>query len=148
VLFPKAYLEILIHSVQYVPCQPQQGVGVVSRACGSDERELNSSYVAMESRRSSESQSAPPYCGWPDRFSLSKGLRSGGAPHYATARPRFRRGGFHPIIDVAASDIGRLLARSFSQRSRKLSHETARLALTTATQRPPTATDSMHAGLG
>jgi hypothetical protein len=53
-----------------------------------------------------------------------------------------------PMIDVTASDLGRLLASSFSQRSRELSLETARLALATATQRPPTATDSMHRGLG
>jgi hypothetical protein len=82
------------------------------------------------------------------RFSLSKGLRSGCAPHHATARPCFRVGRFLPIIDVTVSDIGRLLASSFSQRSRKLSLETARLAPTTATQRPPAATDSMHTGLG
>jgi hypothetical protein len=81
------------------------------------------------------------------RSSLSKGLRSGCTPHYATARPRFRLGTSLPIIDVVASDTGRLLASSFSQRSRKLSLETARLTLTTATQRPPTAIDSTHTSL-
>jgi hypothetical protein len=93
----------------------------------------------MESRRSSESQSASPYGGLPRRILISKGLRSGCTPHCATARPRFRSSTFLPIIDVTASDIGRLLASSFSQRSRKLSLKTARLTLTTVThdhQRP------------
>jgi hypothetical protein len=82
------------------------------------------------------------------RFSLSKGLRSGCAPHFATARPRFRLDTSLPIIHVTASDIGRLLAASFSPRSRKLSLEQVRLALPTATQRPLAATDSMHISLG
>jgi hypothetical protein len=131
----------------HVPRQPQQGMGVISRACGSDRRELDANYVAMKSRRSSESKSAPPECGLLDRFSLSKAMRSGCAPHCATARPRFRLGTSLQIIDVAASDIGQVLASSFSQRTPKLSHETARLALMTATQRPPTATDSIYRGL-
>jgi hypothetical protein len=82
------------------------------------------------------------------RFSLSKGLRSGCAPRCAKARPCSRFCTSLPITDVTASDIGRLLASSFSQRTPKLSPETTRLALTTVTQRPPTATDSMHRGLG
>jgi hypothetical protein len=83
-----------------------------------------------------------------DRFSLSKGLRSGSTPHCAAARSHFRTSMLLPIIDPIASDIGRILASSFSQWSRKLSHPTALLALTTVTQRPPTATDSIHTGLG
>jgi len=102
----------------------------------------------MESHRSSESQSASPYYGLPRRILTSKGLRSGYAPHYAMARPRLRLGLSLPIIDVTASDIGRLLASSFSQRSRKLSLETSCLALTITTQRPLTATDGMHMGSG
>jgi hypothetical protein len=82
------------------------------------------------------------------RFSASKGLRSGFPPHYASARLPFRSGSSLPIIEVTASDIGLLLPSNSSQRSRKLSHETARLALTTATHRLPTATDSMHMGPG
>ena len=83
----------------------------------------------MESRRSSESRPGSSYGGSPRHISMSKGLRSGCAPQYATARPRFRLSTCLPIIDVMASDIGRLLASSFSQRSRKLSLDTARLAL-------------------
>ena len=109
---------------------------------------LDRSYVVMESRRSCESQSASPYCGLPRQILVSKGLRRGRTPHCATARPRFRSSTFLPIIDVTASDIGRLLASSFSQRSRKLCLKTARLTLTTATQRPPTATGGMHTGSG
>jgi hypothetical protein len=75
---------------------------------------LDKSYMAMESRRSSESQSASPYGGLPRQILMSKGLRRGCTPKYATARPRFRLGTFLPIIDVTASDIGRLLASSFS----------------------------------
>ena len=100
----------------------------------------------MESRRSSESQSASPYGGLPRQIVMSKGLRRGCTPHCATARPRFRLDTYLPIIDVTASDIGRLLASSCSQRSQKLSLKTARLALTTATQRPPTAIDGKHTG--
>ncbi|KAM0703872.1 hypothetical protein Q7P35_008877 [Cladosporium inversicolor] len=37
--------------------------GMITRACGSARRELETSYVAMESRRSSESQSASPHRG-------------------------------------------------------------------------------------
>jgi hypothetical protein len=109
---------------------------------------LDRSYVAMESCRSSESQSALPYGGLPRQILMSKGLRRGWTPHCATARPRSRLRTYLPIIDVTASDNGRLLASSFSQRSRKLSLKTARLTLTTATQRPPTATGGMHTGSG
>jgi hypothetical protein len=105
---------------------------------------LDRSYVAMGSRRSSESLSASPYCSLPRQILVSKGLRRGWTSKCATARPLFRLETFLPIIDVTASDIGRLLASSFSQRSRKLSLKTARLTLTTATQRPPTATGGIR----
>jgi hypothetical protein len=107
---------------------------------------LDMSYVAMGSRRSSESQSASPYCGLPRQILVSKGLRRGWTSKCATARPRVRLETFLPIIDVTASDIGRLLASSFRRRNRKLSLKTARLTLTTATQRPLTASGGMHTG--
>jgi hypothetical protein len=79
---------------------------------------------------------------------VSKALRNGCKPHRATARPHFRLSTSSPIIDATASDIGRLLASIFSWRSQKLFLEKALKALTTATQRPPTATDRMHTDSG
>jgi hypothetical protein len=83
-----------------------------------------------------------------DDKSLSKRARNRLGASGAPASPRSRSPCSFPIRDDATSDIGRLLASSSSQRSRNLALETGRLVLTTATQRPPTATDSMHAGLG
>jgi hypothetical protein len=92
----------------------------------------------------------PPhhYVACQDDESLSKPARNRLGASGSSASPRSRSSCPFPIRDDSTSDIGRLLASSFSQRSRNLSLETGRLVLTTATQRPPTATDSMHAGLG
>jgi hypothetical protein len=60
---------------------------------------------------------------------FDEGLRSGRTPHCATPRPRFRLGTSLPIRDVTASEIGRRLASSLSQRSRKLSLEALLLCL-------------------
>lgn len=92
----------------------------------------------------------PPhhYMACQDDKSLSKPARNRLGASGAPASPRSRSRCPFPIRDDSTSDIGRLLASSSSQRSRNLSLETGRLVLTTAMQRPPTATDSTHAGLG
>jgi len=100
-------------------------VGVVGQACGSASCKPARQEWLLKAVEASELQSASPLRLAKTHFSVERT----GKPHYATARPRFRLDTFLPIIDVTANDIGRLLASSFSQRSRKLSIETARKRL-------------------
>jgi hypothetical protein len=52
---------------RYMSRSSRRAWDVVDRACGSARCELETSYVAMESRRSSKSQSARPHFGLPSR---------------------------------------------------------------------------------
>jgi hypothetical protein len=54
---------------------------VVGRACGSAGCELDTSYMGIESRTSSKSRSAPPYCGLPTQVPSVERLRSNFISH-------------------------------------------------------------------